>query len=304
VPAVAPVSWYEVRVRLEGADVDELAGMIAGEIATAGVEVRADSVAFWVGEAETDAALANCRALVARLGGSADVSVTPAAPEREWREAYKRYFRAARLTRQVIVAPSWDPAAPSGDDVVIELDPGMAFGTGSHATTQLVLEAIQDLADTGLSPARILDLGTGSGILALAAARLFPAAALEAIDNDPLAVEAAAENTAHNDLADRVAVSATPLAELAPGFDLILANIQRPVLLELADPLTAAAATGATVVLAGLLLPELDEIEAAYLERSWAEPRRLTRSETDWGALMLRRPAIAPGSSSTSTQEL
>jgi ribosomal protein L11 methyltransferase len=284
-----PVDWYEVRVRLEGSDLDELAGMIAGEIAAAGVEVRADSVVFWVGEAETDAALADCRALVARLGATADVSVSPAAPEREWREAYKRYFRAARLTRQVIVAPSWDPAAPAGDDVVIELDPGMAFGTGSHATTQLVLEAIQELADAGVCPSRTLDVGTGSGILALAAARLFPTTAVEAIDNDPIAVEAASENVRHNRLGHRVAVFAAPLTELAPGFDVILANIQRPALLELADAVTELAAETSTLVLSGLLLPELDEIEAAYRDRGWTGPRRATRAETDWGALVLSR---------------
>ncbi len=84
-------------------------------------------------------------------------------PEAEWRDAWKRYFKVSRLTRQIVVVPSWESYTPSPGDVPIALDPGMAFGTGTHASTQLVLEELQALADGGLRPARVLDMGCGWG---------------------------------------------------------------------------------------------------------------------------------------------
>ena len=125
-------------------------------------------------------------------------------PEAEWRDAWKRYFKISRLTRQIVVVPSWESYTPAADDVTIALDPGMAFGTGTHASTQLVLEELQALADGGLYPARVLDMGCGSGILAIAAAKLWPKTSVIAIDNDPIAITATADNAAGNGVGARI----------------------------------------------------------------------------------------------------
>ncbi len=200
--------WVEVIVPVGAADVDDVAALIALEVpaASAGTEQRGDEVVFWVSPEDAAAALAQARDAASRWqanGAAIDPSrirIATAMPEAEWRDAWKRYFKVSRLTRQIVVVPSWESYTPSPGDVPIALDPGMAFGTGTHASTQLVLEELQALADGGLRPARVLDMGCGSGILAIAAAKLWPSATLLAIDNDPIAITATAENVAANDV--------------------------------------------------------------------------------------------------------
>ena len=278
--------WLEVRVRATG-DVDELAGRIAGEVgaASAGVEIRGELVVFWVAPEDAEPAAAAAAAL-------GEVEIADAVPEAEWRDAYKRYFKPTRLTRQVVVVPSWETYVPATDDLEIHIDPGQAFGTGSHATTQLVLEAMQALADDGQAFSELLDFGTGSGILSIAAALLWPNARIAAIDIDPLAVAAARENFDRNGVGDRVVLScgADPAA-LAIEPDLVLANIQRPVLLPAVRPLTKLAAPRAVMLLSGLLADQLDEVSEAYQSSGWREARRALEDPAgSWGLLELRRP--------------
>src|SRR5260221_2696319 len=204
--------WVEIVVPVGAADVDDVAALIASEVkaAAAGTELRGDEVVFWVDTADVAAALADTRDAVARwpAGGiaidAARVRTAAAVPEAEWRDAWKRYFKVSRLTRQFVVVPSWETYAAAPDDIVIDLDPGMAFGTGTHASTQLVLEELQILADGGSAPDRIVDLGCGSGILAIAALKRWPAARCVAIDIDPIAVQATIDNATHNGVADRL----------------------------------------------------------------------------------------------------
>lgn len=276
-------------VSVGAADVDDVAALIASEVAAAaaGTEQRGDEVVFWVPTTDAAAALVEVQGAVARwqAGGLAvdpeRVRLAAAMPEAEWRDAWKKYFRVSRLTRQFVVVPSWERFTPGPDDVVIDLDPGMAFGTGTHASTQLVLEEIQALADRGIAPARILDVGCGSGILAIAAVKRWPAATCTAVDTDPSAVVATRDNAAINRVADRIATSTHPLGEPeAPGgpgagdqpgtpFQLVLANIQAHVLRELRAALIANTAPGGTLILSGLLTPQAqplaDEFVAAGL---------------------------------------
>lgn len=282
--------WLEIRVRSETpetSDIDELAARVATEVgeASAGVEIRDDGwVVFWVKPADSEAAAAAAAAL-------GEVEIAAAMPEAEWRDAYKRYFKPTRLTRQLVAVPSWERYTPVPGDLEIHIDPGQAFGTGSHATTRLVLGALQERADAGEPAARILDFGTGSGILSIAAALLFPRAAITAIDNDPLAVAAAAENIARNELSGRIATArCDDPGELAIEPDLVLANIQRPVLLPAAAALTRLAARSASLLLSGLLADQLDEVSAAYAARGWREAvRRLDDRDRSWGLLVLVR---------------
>ncbi len=251
--------WIEIVVPAGAADVDDVAALVASEVsaAAAGTELRGDEIVFWVAADGAAAALDETRAAVARwaAGGAAvdpaRVRTATAMPEAEWRDAWKKYFKVSRLTRQVVVVPSWETYESAPGDVRVDLDPGMAFGTGTHASTRLVLEEMQALADAGVAPDRVLDVGCGSGILAIAAVKLWPGAVCVAVDNDPLAVDATRDNAAHNGVADRI----TAQAALPDGtFPLVLANIQAHVLRELKESLKARAA--GTLILSGLLTPQ------------------------------------------------
>ena len=251
------------------ADIDDIAALVAAEVpaAAAGTEQRGDEVVFWVDEAEAPAALDQARDAVTRwaAGGAAvdptRVRIAAAMPEAEWRDAWKRYFKVSRLTRQIVVVPSWEPYEAEAGDVVIDLDPGMAFGTGTHASTRLVLEQLQALSDAGVRPARVLDVGCGSGILAIAAVKLWPGATCLAIDNDPIAIAATAENAAHNRVGEQIETSLP--RELSEKFPIVLANIQAHVLRELREWLIAHCS--GTLVLSGLLTPQAEPLAAEFV---------------------------------------
>ena len=311
--------WLElvVPVREAGA-ADEIAGLLVAVLpdAGSGVELRdlpdpdpgraAHEVVFWVPVDRGEIALDAARQEVARLAGAglpadpAGVALRPAVPEAEWRDAWKRYFRTIRLTRQIVVVPSWDRHQPEAGDKVLHLDPGQAFGTGAHASTRLVLSLMQALADDGApgpapgpGPARVLDLGTGSGILALAAAALWPTAEVLAVDNDPIAVDTARENIAGNPaLAGRIRVAVTPVDAGEPPFALVVANIQADVLTRLAATVAAQVAPGGHIILSGLLAEQVDGVARIYQQQPAGLQRvEIRPSDTDpaWAAALLRR---------------
>jgi ribosomal protein L11 methyltransferase len=285
-------------VPVGAADVDDVAALIASEVgaAAAGTEQRGDEVVFWVAAEAAAEALAEVRDAAQRwqAGGlavdPARVRLAAAMPEAEWRDAWKRYFRVSRLTRQFVVVPSWERFTPGPDDVAIHLDPGMAFGTGTHASTRLVLEEIQALADAGAAPARVLDVGCGSGILAIAAVRRWPGATCAALDVDPIAVTATADNAAVNGVADRIAASGGVPGELGEAFSLVLANIQAHVLRALRDELIACTAPGGALVLSGLLTPQAqplaDEFVAAGMQ---CRHVRVSGEDREWSCAVLVR---------------
>ena len=198
----------------------------------------------------------------------------------------------SRLTRQFVVVPSWERFAPGTDDVVIDLDPGMAFGTGTHASTRLVLEEIQALADRpdAMAPPRILDVGCGSGILAIAAVKRWPAASCVALDNDPLAVTATSENATRNAVADRIAASAGGLEDLDEAFPLVLANIQAHVLRALQGGLIACTAPGGTLILSGLLTPQAQPLADEFVAAGLRCVRvRASTDDPAWSCVVLVR---------------
>jgi ribosomal protein L11 methyltransferase len=293
-------TWAEVVIPVGAADVDDVAALIASEVASAaaGTEQRGDEVVFWVDASSAAGALAEARDAVTRwqAGGLAvdpsRVRIAEAMPEAEWRDAWKKYFRISRLTRQFVVVPSWEKFTPAPDDVAIDLDPGMAFGTGTHASTRLVLEELQTLADSGPTPARVLDVGCGSGILAIAAVKRWPGTTCVAVDHDPIAITATCDNAEVNHVTDRIAASTRALGELGEAFPLVLANIQAHVLRELQDQLIEKTAPGGTLILSGLLTPQAqplaDEFVAAGLTLRHVRP---STTDSQWSCVVLVRPA-------------
>jgi ribosomal protein L11 methyltransferase len=215
----------------------------------------------------------------------------------EWRERYKIAFAPFQLTRSVTIVPPWiaEPPVPEASrSRVLWLDPGRAFGTGLHATTGLIAEILEERAEA-LRGQRVLDVGTGSGILALLALELGAAGAV-ALDNDADAIAVALANAARNGLADRVEASDTPVALLQESFSWVLCNIELRVLCALAPGVSARVARGGTLVLSGLLEPQLEAVLGVYVGASGCglelENQRVRQTGEDrWAALVLRRPS-------------
>ncbi|HEY7971146.1 MAG TPA: 50S ribosomal protein L11 methyltransferase, partial [Candidatus Limnocylindrales bacterium] len=184
--------------------------------------------------------------------------------EADWAEAWKEHFPVLRVGRRIVIKPTWRRHRRGPDDVVVALDPGMAFGTGLHPTTRLCLSALEHVADRGLvTGARMLDVGCGSGILAIAAARLGAASVL-GVDTDPIAVEATGANAARNRLTRRIAARQGSLPTGEPPFDVVLANLIAGVLVALAGELAAELRPDGTLVASGIYVDRETEVRDAF----------------------------------------
>ncbi len=188
-------------------------------------------------------------------------------PEEDWACAWQEYFKPLKIGKRLVIKPSWEKYVPQPEEIVIEIDPGRAFGTGHHPSTYLVLERLETLFEElfgphGLAP-YVLDVGTGTGILALAAAKLGAQEVL-AVDIDPEAAEVARENVLRNHLHQIVRVSTTPVWEIADTFDLIMANISAYELKLLGKKLAELLRSGGRLLLSGFLKEEGSELWEAY----------------------------------------
>ena len=236
-----------VRITVAAADVDSVAGRLwlAGATAIAESPVE-DQVELIAGFRDGDAA--------AEAAGGVGGKVVDVGPD-DWLDAWRAYARVVRAGRLVIV-PAWIDAPPTTpDDLVIEIDPGRVFGHGAHPTTRLILEQLDRRIVGGES---VLDVGCGSGVLAIAAARL-GARRVVAIDVDADAVTVTKENAVRNGV--DVKASTTAIADLGGTFDLVVANIGADVLKDLAADLEA---RGRLLLLSGLLVDRVDDVTSAY----------------------------------------
>lgn len=293
--------WVEIIIPTTAMSAEDVAGLLSEEIPEArrGAEIRGADVVFWVSRTRRDEVLATARAALARLA-EAGLDVEPAAvrardamPESEWRDTWKQYFHTTHLTRRIVVVPSWERYTPAGEEIAIQIDPGQAFGTGAHATTRLILREIEALCDAHASVERFLDVGCGSGILAIATALFWPASTGVAVDVDPPAVDAARENCAQNGVAGRIAVSDKPLGQIPGTFDLILANIQADVLRTMASDLASRLNPGGRLILSGLLAHQAEDVARHIAERGGLTVvgTRREDDEPDWSSVLLHRPA-------------
>lgn len=204
--------------------------------------------------------------------------------EEDWANAWKAHYQPFRIGERLWIQPSWQPAeAVQPGDIVLTLDPGMAFGTGLHPTTQMCLQALEQLVTPG---ATVLDVGTGSGILAVAAAKL-GAGRVYAVDTDPLAVQAAGDNVALNQAAGVVMVNAGSLGD-APrtAWDLVVVNILAPVIEAMLrqEQLMAYVAPGGRLILSGIIEEQAAGVAAAVMESGGKIVR--TDAIRDWVAFM------------------
>ena len=206
----------------------------------------------------------------------------------DWSSSWKVHFKPLRVGKHLLIVPTWEDSAEEPGDLVLRIDPGMAFGTGGHETTRLCLElleknmACKDLPD---GPS-LLDLGTGSGILAMAAS-LLGAGRVLALDIDPDAVDVARDNLALNGLSEQVECGTTPLESLTECFNVILANILAEELVRLAPYLIDRLLPGGFLILSGILA------EKELLVRRGFDSKLLqyiqTASDGEWVAMQYRR---------------
>lgn len=202
--------------------------------------------------------------------------------EEDWANAWKQFFKPQRIGRRIVVKPTWEEFLPGPDDLILQIDPGMAFGTGLHATTRLCLRALEDHVTPGMT---IADVGTGSGILAVGAA-LLGAASIEATDIDPLAVRVAKENIAVNGVTDRINVyeAATPPSGT---FDIVVANILADVILGMADALYSAVRPGGALIASGIIESRAEDVRRGL--RGVGFTAIATHEEGEWIALVAHR---------------
>jgi ribosomal protein L11 methyltransferase len=203
--------------------------------------------------------------------------------ESDWADAWKQYFKPQRIGRRIVVKPTWETFDPAPDDLILQIDPGMAFGTGLHATTRLCLRALEDVVSPG---AQVADVGTGSGILAVGAA-LLGAGRVEAVDVDPLAVRIARENVTLNGVADVVQVEEADAPPVGP-FDVVVANILADVILGMAPALRDALRPGGVLVASGIIDTRAGDVEHGLEAAGFAAVE--LRSEGEWAALTARNP--------------
>ena len=217
--------------------------------------------------------------------------------DEDWSLSWKQHWQADPVGKGLLILPAWLPCPPEhAERRLIAMDPGSAFGTGSHPTTRLCLEALELLAamaPEGLAGLRVADLGCGSGVLGLAALRL-GVASVAAADTDSLAVRATTDNAALNGLTPQVRVqlgSVEVLAELLEGqpADLLLCNILAPVIQALCPAFNTVLAANGVGLLSGLLVDQAPALQLALRDEGWQA--ELTAEQSQWGLMTIRRVA-------------
>lgn len=206
--------------------------------------------------------------------------------DEDWSENWKQYYKPFRIGEKLVVKPSWEPYRAAPGELVVELDPGMAFGTGTHETTFMCMELLQRHLTVGID---VMDVGTGSGILAIAAAKLGAGRVL-AVDIDPDAVRVATENIAQNGVAETVrAVRGDLVGGETLPCGLAVANIVADAICMLCAPLTRHLAVGGLFLCSGIIREREDDVRLAVAQAGYTLVERVEKGE--WVALCLRNGA-------------
>lgn len=229
--------------------------------------------------------------------GAAEIS-SRAVVEDDWAHAWKKYYKPLEISDKLAIKPTWETYEAKPDQKVIELDPGMAFGTGTHATTVLCLKLLEQHIQSG---DQVIDVGTGSGILSIAAAHLGAEKVL-AIDLDPVAVSSATENIKLNGLEDRIDVKESDLLAVLKQGDamdavsadaiqlpvqIVVANILADILLSFMDDVVQVLAPSGTYIASGIIQSKAEEVEEAMKTRGLKIVGRL--EEEDWVAIAAQK---------------
>ncbi len=291
---MADAGWVEIQIE-SGLDAGELLGMLDAPAASGAWQDNGVIRLYWAADRWNADEAGRLRAALHCMGAdrAAETLTVQSIPAQDWNAVWARSVKPIRIGQRVLVRPSWEPrlAEPGLIDLVI--DPKLAFGTGHHATTQLLIEWLEDEIRGG---ELVLDVGTGTGILAMVALRL-GAARAGGCDNDPQAIEYAQAYARENGFGSELTLWVGSLDDQTPGLDrrwnFILANLDRRTLMQCASALGQMARGGATVFVSGLLKEQAQEMRAAFAEEGLYV--RADREREGWVAMRLQAAASCEG---------
>ena len=244
--------------------------------------------AYWALDEELEGKLQNLSERLASLAqhgidkGAGAVSWKAVADE-DWAETWKEFFHTEKIGARTVIKPTWEEYEAKAGEIVVELDPGAAFGTGQHATTSLCIRALEDLVRPGMT---VFDVGTGSGVLAIVAAKL-GAKRVEAVDFDSVAVRVARENVRQNGAEDVVHTERSDLLKSVEGeADLIIANIIADIIVRLFGEVKGSLAAGGTMLLSGIIEDRLADVVEAAGRHGFSVEK--IEQEKGWAAVIVK----------------
>ena len=244
--------------------------------------------AYWALDEELEGKL---QTLAARLDGLASNGIDKGAgavswkavADEDWAETWKEFFHTEKIGARTVIKPTWEEYEAKAGEIVVELDPGAAFGTGQHATTSLCIRALEDLVRPGMT---VFDVGTGSGVLAIVAAKL-GAKRVEAVDFDTVAVRVARENVRQNGAEDVVRTERSDLLKSVAGeADLIIANIIADIIVRLFGEVKGSLAAGGTMLLSGIIEDRLADVVEAAGQHGFSVEK--IEQEKGWAAVIVK----------------
>lgn len=211
-----------------------------------------------------------------------------------WEEQWKKYFKPLRISRDIVIKPTWERYAPAGRDIVIDIDPGMAFGTGQHPSTRMCINAMEGLLpkDRSFEKWSVLDVGTGTGILAITAAKL-GAHQVVAVDLDLKAVEIAEKNADINRVRDRIEILNQDVTTFHGRFNLIVANLTAPTLLPIRSHLFGMLEPGGYLILSGIIEKDVPLVEETFLLQEGLSSHQILK-EKEWVCFVFKKRSETP----------
>lgn len=212
------------------------------------------------------------------------VLTTAELQDEDWSDTWKQYFHTEKPGERVVIKPTWEEYAPQGDEVVIELDPGAAFGTGTHATTSMCIRQLEKLVKPGMT---VFDVGTGSGILSIISAKL-GAKNIQAVDYDDSVLKIVEENLEQNNVQDIISVAQSDLMQNVHGkAELVIANIIADIIIRLFDQLDEHLEQGGTLLTSGIIEDRIEDVLAAAEKHSYGVVERLENK--GWACITFKR---------------
>ena len=272
------MSWIELKLKIPETILEKISAYLFA-MGCEGMNVKKESVTVYFSQVKwTDEISTAIWQYISHFvpGFSAKFIQIKAIKDKNWMEVWRAGFKRLRLTYKIIIKPPWDKYRGLPGEIVVTIDPKMAFGTGHHESTQLIIESMEKLIKPETS---VLDIGTGSGILSIIAEKL-EAEKIMAIDNDPVAVKNANENAIANEC-HKIKLFTAPLELMEPEeFDLILANINRNVLLHYAPYFSLFMKLNAKIVLSGILLADEIKITDTFQKNGFKLIKKYAKK--DW----------------------
>ena len=212
------------------------------------------------------------------------VLTTAELQDEDWSDTWKQYFHTEKPGERVVIKPTWEEYAPQGDEVVIELDPGAAFGTGTHATTSMCIRQLEKLVKPGMT---VFDVGTGSGILSIISAKL-GAKNIQAVDYDDSVLKIVEENLEQNNVQDIISVAQSDLMQNVHGkAELVIANIIADIIIRLFDQLDEHLEQGGTLLTSGIIEDRIEDVLAAAEKHGYGVVERLENK--GWACITFKR---------------